>query len=228
MDNFIKINSTDKLMSVLNANNLYEKYLTFSKVRELSLDLKSILVGLILGDTHVQQMTPNVNSRLMFKQGAVHKEYISHLYELFRLFTETPIKETTRFDERVDKTYNGLEFTTLRYPCFNEYRSLFYNIEGVKTIPANIGELLTPLSLAYWVMDDGTKQSSGFTLCTDSFSLSEVKLLISTLKEKFDLNCNLVNYNNKSYRIYIKAESMGKFRDLVQPYIHSSMEYKLR
>jgi hypothetical protein len=228
VDYFIKINSIDKLMSVLNTNNLYEDYLTFTKVRELSSDLKGILLGLVLGDTYIQQITPNVNSRLMFKQGAVHKEYILHLYELFKSFTETPIKETTRFDKRVNKTYHGLEFTTLWYPCFNEFRTLFYNNEGNKTIPANIGELLTPLSLAYWAMDDGTKQSSGFTFCTDSFNLPEVQLLISSLKEKFDLNCNLVNYSKGCYRIYIKADSMDKFRNLVQPYFHPSMEYKLR
>jgi len=43
-----------------------------------------------------------------------------------------------------------------------------------KVIPSNIEELLTPVPLAYWAMDDGAKLSSGFLLCTHSFLLSDV------------------------------------------------------
>ena len=44
----------------------------------------------------------------------------------------------------------------------------------VKIIPLNIGELLTPIGLAYWFMDDGYAERSGYMLCTDSFSEFEI------------------------------------------------------
>lgn len=39
-------------------------------------------------------------------------------------------------------------FNTYSLPCFNYYYDLFY-VDKVKRVPFNIGELLTPLGLAY-------------------------------------------------------------------------------
>ena len=46
-------------------------------------------------------------------------------------------------------------FSTYTLPCFNELYNLFY-LSGKKVIPNNIGDLLTPLSLAYWIADEGS------------------------------------------------------------------------
>jgi len=47
------------------------------------------------------------------------------------------------------KIYTAIKFQTLSLPCFNIYRNLFYDLNGIKIIPDNIEELLTPVSLAY-------------------------------------------------------------------------------
>jgi hypothetical protein len=39
--------------------------------------------------------------------------------------------------------------------------------------------LLTAKSLAYWAMDDGTADRSGFVLNTNSYTKEEVELLVS-------------------------------------------------
>lgn len=59
-------------------------------------------------------------------------------------------------------------------------------------------------------MDDGNADRSGFILNTNSFTKQEVLLLISVLKNKFDLNCSIhtrTDKVNKPYLIYIKADS---------------------
>ena len=124
-----------------------------------------------------------------------------------------------------NKLYYSIGFRTYSLPCFNYYHDLFY-VNGVKIIPLNIGELLTARGLAYWAMDDGSKLGSGFTLCTDSYSLTSVELLIKTLKDNFNLNCTIHKFN-VNYRIYILNESMDIFKELVKPYFHESMIYKL-
>jgi len=86
-------------------------------------------------------------------------------------------------------------FNTNTLPIFNEFYELFY-LEGKKVVPKNIGDLLTPIGLAYWAMDDGTKTGSGFRLNTQSFTLEENQLLIQVLKKKFDLNCT-IHYHSK-------------------------------
>jgi hypothetical protein len=80
-------------------------------------------------------------------------------------------------------------------------------------------------------MSDGTSNKYGLRLCTDSFTLNEVVLLINILKIKFDLNCTIHTLTNpkgiKYYRIYFKADSMPKLINLISPYIIPFSNYKL-
>jgi len=89
-------------------------------------------------------------------------------------------------------------------------------------------------------MDDGSKVGPGFHLNTLSYTglrpaaqliirsaLSEVELLVKVLKENFDLNCSINKGGKDQYRIYIRTNSMEKFRSLVTPHFHESMLYKL-
>jgi LAGLIDADG DNA endonuclease family len=41
-------------------------------------------------------------------------------------------------------------------PCLNIYREWFYP-QGIKIVPTNIADHLTPLGLAHWFMQDGYK-----------------------------------------------------------------------
>ena len=57
----------------------------------------------------------------------------------------------------------------------------------------NIVEKITPVSLAYWIMCDGYKANKGVALATNSFSISENKILINALKLKFNLSPWIIN-----------------------------------
>jgi LAGLIDADG DNA endonuclease family len=157
-----------------------------------------------------------------------NKEYIFHLYSLFQVFC-TMLPRT--YKQKVNgKLHECIAFGTLCYPAFNYYRTLFYK-NNIKRVPSNIGELLTPRGLAYWAMDDGGSDRSGFILYTNSFTKREVELLIKVLKENFDLNCSIHTRNDKtkvSYLIYIKADSWEKFKSLVEPFIIPHFLYKLK
>lgn len=79
-------------------------------------------------------------------------------------------------------------------------------------------------------MDDGSPDRSGYLFYTDNFTQAEVQLLVSVLKDNFDLNCSIQTRNgkiNKSYMIYVKADSTAKFKSLVEPYIIPHFHYKL-
>jgi len=107
------------------------------------------------------------------------------------------------------------------------YITSYFILKKKKLIPLTIEQLLTPQGLAYWSADDGSKQGPGFFLNTQSFTLKEVELLIKVLKSKFDLDCSANKQSKEQYRIYIKKDSMNKFKDLITPYFHKSMLYKL-
>ena len=80
------------------------------------------------------------------------------MYILFKEFCNSPPLFMSKFDERPtkNKEYTAIKFQTASLSCFNVYRELFYNSEGKKIIPLNLGELLTERGLAYWIFDDGS------------------------------------------------------------------------
>lgn len=137
--------------------------------------LKEIIIGTMLGDLTAEKKNKNSNTRLHFKQSIKNGIYINHLFNLFQNFCGSSPILLSYFDKRPNKMkkYYSKKFVTLSLPCFNKYRELFYNTEGKKIIPKNIEFLLTPISLAYWIMDDGYKRGNGLYISTESFSLKE-------------------------------------------------------
>jgi hypothetical protein len=80
-------------------------------------------------------------------------------------------------------------------------------------------------------MDDGTfnKRDKILTLCTDSFTELEIELLLTTLRDKFNLKCRKERKERKgkSFRIVIIKSSMDTVRDMVSIHFHPSMLYKI-
>jgi LAGLIDADG DNA endonuclease family len=76
-------------------------------------------------------------------------------------------------------------------------------------------------------MDDGHKDRKNFIFSTNSYKLKEVKLLKKVLKENFNLDCTIQQHKINQYRINIITKSVPHFKNLVLPYFHESMKYKL-
>lgn len=156
------------------------KYLSFYKNSLFLPDiLRQVIIGLILGDCCAYMRNPRGDAVLKFGQSIIHVDYLLFLWELMSLYVATPPKfhVYTKSDGTIHKV--SVLFETLSFPFFTEIYRLFY-VEGVKRVPSNIFELLTPIGLAYWFHDDGTKAGSGFLLHTDGFHLEDVKLLSDT------------------------------------------------
>lgn len=141
-----------------------------------------------------------------------------------RIIFEKKILREARYPPAGDTSY--LQIYTRVLPCLRLYYNIFY-LNGVKIIPTNIETLLTPVGIAYWAIDDGSKAGSGFYFNTHSYTLEEQELLKSILFSKFGLLCNIHKHKNQ-YKLYIIASSITKFRTLVIPYFHDSIIYKLK
>ena len=185
---------------------------------------KEVIIGLILGDASLVRKYTNGNAYFKYAQSIKHAEYLdlvfSHLKPYCKMTSPTLGQAKLR-----NNTYGVLSFSTRSLPCFTELHTLFY-LNGIKIIPSNIAELLTPVSLAFLCQDDGSKCSNGFHLNTNAFSLEDLGLLLDLLRVKLNLTCSL-HPRGKGNRIYISAGSMPAFRALVTPYFHPSMPYKL-
>lgn len=150
----------------------------------LTFELEEIIVGLLLGDLFAEKAKLKSNTRLQFKQPIVNKDYIYHLYSIFKEYCNSKPKVTNSIDKRVNKKLinSSIKFWTSSLPCFNKFRDMFYDSSGTKIIPLNLEEYLTERSLAFWAMDDGYKSTSGFYFCTESFTLEENHRLKDILK----------------------------------------------
>lgn len=223
-------NYFNKTLKSVKLNFLFFRNYRISKKADLKVsdDLHEIIIGSLLGDLTAERPNINCNTRLQFKQSIINKEYIYHLYGLFQGFCGTGPLNLSYFDTRINKNkvYKSIKFQTLSLSCFNIYRELFYNTEGKKILPLNIEFLLTVKGLAYWLMDDGYKSGKGLYIYTESFSLTEIKLLINVLKNKFNLECNYHKVTN-GYRIYIFSTSKINLIKLVKPYFIKEFYYKL-
>jgi hypothetical protein len=112
-------------------------------------------------------------------------------------------------------------------PCFTELYDIFY-VNGVKVIPKNIYEFLTPVAFAHLILGDGGFKSKGIYLCTDSYAIKDVVRLMNVLIIRYGLKCTLHKARHgKGYIIDISINSVGKVTEIVLPYLTSSMYYKL-
>ena len=78
-------------------------------------------------------MLRNVDTKLHFKQGLVHKEYVFHLYNKFSLYCPSEPKTTNNPPHnKTGKIYVSVTFETFTLPCFNGLYDLFY-VAGKKS-----------------------------------------------------------------------------------------------
>ncbi|KAF2135074.1 uncharacterized protein K452DRAFT_340150 [Aplosporella prunicola CBS 121167] len=77
------------------------------------------------------------------------------------------------------------------------------------------------------IMQDGARGTSkGLYLCTDSFTHADVKRLTQYLIDTYNLKCS-IHKAGGNHRIYILAKSVETVKNLILPYMHKSMVYKL-
>lgn len=196
---------------------------------KLSLNQKEALVGLLLGDGNLQTESNGRNYRLRICQSEEHKDYVFHLYELFKNVTTSPPILGNSVDKRKGKTYRSWSFSTTQQSCFPYYGQQFYDQKKEKRIPKIIGRLLKPRSIAYWYMDDGAQKwmnmSKGVRFCTDNFQHSQVKFLAQIIQDKYQLKTSLQK-QRKNYRIYVSSHSHKLLKELIWDHFIPSMRYK--
>jgi len=200
----------------------------------------SVIVGLILSDAYLSPINSKkgtINSNLEFTQSLAHFKYFWHVFSIL-----SPYCYCYPYFIQRNRSYGfsyELKFYTRLLPCFTELRALFYTLPvsqrlggrqgyGVKIIPADIYDILTPVALAHWIMGDGAKDRNGLIFCTDSYTVEDTIRLMNVLILRYRLDCTLRSHSSGGFRIYIKTNSMPLLRSIVLPFMHFSMLYKIQ
>lgn len=198
-----------------------------------NIDVISILIGSILGDTHLEKRKRGIGTRIIFEQCNRNVEYIMWFHKFFSnrgYCNETKPKLITRI-KKGNKTFYQYRVSSYTFTSLNWLHDMFYKLmDGrfVKTVPQNLEEYLTPLALAIWFMDDGSKIGKTIRIATNCFQISDLNFLCKLLKDKYNLDVNIQKSGfNKGNILYIKTSSRDKFIEIVKPYMLPSMLYKL-
>ena len=190
----------------------------------------SILFGGLLGDCHAEHRKKGDGTRFCFYQESSHGTYLLWLHGLlYNLgYCSSNVPEIKTRLGKKGKVRKVIRFKTWTYSSLNWVHNLWYANISKKTVPSVIGEYLNPLALAIWIMDDGSKAGSGLKLSTNCFTYLDCVLLTKVLYDNFNIKSTIQSAGkDNQYHIYIWKESMPLLREIVLPYVHPSMKYKL-
>jgi hypothetical protein len=208
------------------------------KSMTVSVSQHEIIVGSMLGDMCAVRPTPNRNCRLSMNQSNL-SYLLSLAASLSTLVRQPNVTLHNKFGKLGPNTMDisflpclCLVLTSTANGSIRKVLSLDViprTKQGIKIVPTDIADHLTPLGLAHWYMQDGSKTTdNGIIFATLCFSEAEIQLLIQTLSTKLGLNCTQQKMaTGNQNALYVRRASIPTFKELVRPHIHSSMLYKL-
>lgn len=214
-----------------NSNALKAYYLVLPP---LSIEQKDALIGMILGDASLQKQGKGLNSyyRIKLDLTAKNRQYAEHIAKLLEGYVLSGVVDKSRVHPSTGTEIHNVAFQTISHEAFDFFGDLFIGASGKKHVPKGlIKEHLTERGLAYWFMDDGgktdyTDRSKDIDLHTHGFTQEDVDNMSLELNDKFGFGSWVVQNKNKSI-IRISSEEFGLFYNLVDPYIHPCVRYKL-
>ena len=191
----------------------------------LTTEEKEYLVGTLLGDASLYTTIYNKYTGKI-EHSIKQKEYVFYKREkLGRLLTSKNCNSERLVKKRKEHHSDITKSISLIFKSNSELKyfyDLFYS-SGKKDIKSDVLQYVTPKALAFWYMDDGSCARSMCILSTQSFSKNGVEILVKHLVDNYGITC----HRNNSNEIYISIKTRQKFFDLIKPYIHWSMQYKL-
>jgi len=202
-------------------------------MKKLNNDILDMLIGCILGDAHIGKVG-NDKGFITFEQTIKHKDYILNIYDKLSKsgIGLYDIKYYSRKDSRYNSLNSSIYFKTHNSELLYTFVNMFLSDSNTKILPLDIEKYLNPITLAYWIRDDGQLvKKGGITLCTDNYTLAETELPINSLVNRYNLKCSIHYKKGKSekiyHRIYISKNSFNNLKPLIIPFIHKSFLYKL-
>ena len=186
---------------------------------------RQLLDGLLLGDGHLERQRGALSARLKVEHSISQAAYVVWKYEEWRPWVRTPPRLKLKRNRLGTQSVN-VGFTTLSHDDLEAVRVRFYR-DGHKVVPQDLA--LTPLSMAVWFMDDGSRKSRqcrGLYINTQSFTSSEVDLLRGVIRRDVGVGTS-VRQQFDGLQIYVPSSSVGDMVAYIEPELLPEMRYKL-
>lgn len=204
-------------------NNTVGKWLQHYGISAVRSDYKhltetqyAVTIGSILGDGSLEGRV------LAISHSIKQEQYLDYKMHFFK-------DEISPKDYRTTKEgYKSVRCRTKAFGDIKNLHKLFYK-GRIKAIPETIKGMLSPLAIAIWYMDDGTKKAEHYgNIATCCFTLDECTILSNALNEIIGISTYVV-LDRGYYLIKIPAKdkSFVKFCKYIKEFVPDSMKYKL-
>lgn len=172
---------------------------------------REVVQACLLGDGTLTKSGRHYRLRTEHKMG--HVPYVRWKFEF--------LKRLCISDVQTIAAHQSVRFGTVGHPEMTQLRHLWYRPR--KSVPSNL--VLTPLMVAIWFMDDGTRHRDTVDFSVHSFSNECLEILRHQLS--FYKIETTINSDAKGARLYVLKKSYPSFERLIRPLVIECMEYKL-
>jgi len=167
-----------------------------------------------LGDGYIR--TDGETSRLELHHSTKQVEYCKWKCSMLPslLFHS---RYTDYYYKTKEKTYYSYHAASSRLECLNEFSYV------KKGINPDWLKYYNDLSLAVHFMDDGCKSGNSYNLATHSFTKKDLLYFVDFCFKKFEIKWTIIKDNS----LYLPTKYSLKFRSIIEPFIHSTLMYKI-
>jgi len=198
---------------------------------------QQIIDGVMLSDGHLtSRKDQKKTSSLIINQEMNCRQFLDSIKSVFE---KNDIKCSNIYNDNhtnYGKKFPSCRLATLSYAELKKERDRWYTKNHKKIVPKDIK--LTPLTIAYWYMGDGSlmyntpnKRKKKFyyiQLCTECFNKDDQDFLVGKLNKTLGLHFILQRFRN-TYRIFNKKQNEVKdFLFKMYPYMIDCFSYKWR
>lgn len=181
-----------------------------------------LLVGSLLGDGSLS-MSSDGSAAYSERHSVAQSDYMQWKMQVLAPFA-SHLYPTKKVD-KAGKEFHGVGFHTPSCPLFWPLYEQFYPAPKRKRVfPQNLPDLMTPLALAVWYMDDGSLMKDGIPRIT--FGLC-AKSLTRARKALHRLGLTTVVYGTKGHQTIHFPKCTALFAELVGPHLHPTLQYKM-
>lgn len=190
---------------------------------EVSPRQHQILIGSLLGDGWMDETSPQ-SARFQESHSRDQQPYSDWKADQLEPFISSRFNREKR-DPHTGKVYLGRSFATVSCHQLRPYFDLYYPApDRVRVFPKNLPDIITPLALAVWYMDDGSVTVRGEPRI--AFGLDS-KSLHRALRALRKLGLKPKRYGEGGNQVIHFPKQAMAFKALVEPHIPECMAYKL-
>lgn len=185
---------------------------------------KSILLGIILGDGYLLKKDHG-SAKIEFSHSSKQKDYLD--------WTINSLGSLAYHGFTAKSGYGSTIYRASTRYSFDIYNTFVNFNKPSGEIPEEVIQMMNPISLAYWYMDDGSlssysDQEDRANFSTNSFNYGSQLILQESLRSQgIDSVLQTDNRHDDQYFIRLNADSSDMLFSIICPYIPPSMQYKL-